>query len=434
MSFTIGIRREDKNRWERRAPLVPGDVAELIGVHGLSVVVQPSNLRAFPVGDYLQEGAQVDEDLSGCATIFGVKEVPSQLILPQKTYVFFSHVIKGQVHNMPMLRRLMEQGCQLIDYEKIVDHAGRRLVFFGNFAGLAGMIDTLWALGLRLRSEGLETPFAQIKPAHEYENLDQAKEEIARVGGLIREVGFDASLAPLVFGFAGYGNVSRGAQEILDLLPVMEISPSALQAGDPEAATDRVYKVIFKEEDTVEPQEPGATFELQDYYQRPARYQAHFQRFLPRLTVLVNCIYWEPRYPRLVTKAYLRELFAPGTRPRLRIIGDVSCDVEGSIEATVRNTDSGNPVFTYIPDGDKAIDGVEGHGPVILAVDNLPCELPRESSDFFSRAVRPFVPAIAQADYTASWELLDLPPEVKSALILHQGRLTPPFEYLAKHL
>ena len=170
----IGIRGEDKNRWERRAPLTPDHVRELASDHGIAVRVEPSLQRIFPDRDYADAGAGISRDLDGCRVILGVKEVPASKLLPEKTYAFFPHVTKGQEANMPMLRRLMELGCTLIDYELIVDRRGRRLIFFGRHAGYAGMIDSLWALGQRLAWEGFATPLEEIRLAHQYASLDEA--------------------------------------------------------------------------------------------------------------------------------------------------------------------------------------------------------------------------------------------------------------------
>ena len=147
MNTRIGIRREDKNKWEKRVPLTPEDVQLLIADHDLKIVVQPSqDHRIFPDSEYAKAGAIIDEDLSSCSTIIGVKEIPDQLFQPDTTYIFFSHVIKGQPYNMPMLQTLMEKNCTLLDYEKFEDNQNRRLIFFGRHAGLAGMVETLWAV------------------------------------------------------------------------------------------------------------------------------------------------------------------------------------------------------------------------------------------------------------------------------------------------
>lgn len=431
----IGIRREDKSIWERRVPLVPEDVRELIAEHGIQVVVQPSEIRVFKDEEYAAVGAQVQEDLSPCDVIFAVKEVPPHLLLPGKTYVYFAHVIKGQPYNMPMLKRLLDLGCVLIDYEKITDEKGRRLIFFGRHAGWAGMLDTLWALGKRLEWEGVPTPFVSIQQAHTYPDLEAARRAVQEAGERIRREGLPRDLVPLVVGFAGYGNVSRGAQEIFDLLPFQEVEPGDLAAlFEQEPDPHTLYKVVFKEEHMVEPVDPEGSFDLQDYYNYPEKYRSRFSSYVPYLTVLVNGIYWEAKYPRLVTKAFLKDLFGGPTRPRLRVIGDISCDIEGAIECTVKCTEPGDPVYVYNPLTEEVTDGYEGEGVVVLAVDILPSELPREASIDFSAVLRQFVPAIALADYTVPFDELALPPEIKRAVIAYRGELTPDYRYLERFL
>lgn len=436
MSIIIGIRREDKNKWERRVPLVPTDVKQLIEDHNLQVWVQPSSIRAFTDDDYRTVGAKVHEDLAPANVIFAVKEIPNHIFEENKTYVFFSHTIKGQDYNMPMLKKMMASKCNLIDYERIVDEHGRRLIFFGKYAGLAGMIDTLWSLGKRLSWEKFESPFDEIKHTYQYDSLEDAKEAVKIVGKRIAEEGFAKNLAPIVIGFAGYGNVSQGAQEIIDLLPIQEITPDDLPKIYETARDDNhhIYKVVFKEEHLVEPIDETAQFELQDYYQNPQKYRSKFETYVPYLTVLVNCIYWTEDYPRLLTKDFIREMYADGETPVLRVVGDISCDIEGSIECTTHTTQPDNPSFVYNPFDEWTTDGYKGIGLVIMAVDNLPCELPRDSSMAFSYVLEKYVPAIAKANYLTTFDQCDLPPEIKRAMILHQGELTPDYQYMKQFL
>jgi alpha-aminoadipic semialdehyde synthase len=432
MAARIGIRREDKSFWERRAPLTAQDVAELTRVQGVEVWVQPSDVRVYPDQAFERAGALIVEDLSPCPVVFGVKEMPLDVFRPHHTYVFFAHVIKGQPYNMPMLARLLELGCHLIDYERVTDEHGRRLIFFGRHAGLAGMIDTFCALGRRLDWEGIANPFSSLQPPHYYQDLAHAREAISDVGERIARDGLPQAIAPMICGFAGYGNVFHGANEIIELLPVEAIEPAEVAAVAQGSHPDRhvVYKVVFKEQHTVTPIAPGDRFRLGEYYEHPERYRSIFATYLSHLTVLVNCIYWEPRYPRLVTKADVRQLFSAGDVPRLRVIGDISCDIEGAIECTIKGTDPGNPVFVYDPCEDRALDGVAGQGPVVLAVDILPSEIPREASAYFSGILKPYVPAIATADYTVPFAELSLPAEIKRAIIVYQGKLAPDYTYL----
>ena len=435
MTNAVGIRREDMYQWERRVPLIPQDARELAQNHAIEVVVQSSPKRVFSDEEYRDAGITVSNDLSSCSVIVGIKEIPTAAFEKGKTYVFFSHTIKGQPYNMPMLRRMLELGCTLIDYEKVTDDSGRRLIFFGNYAGLAGMIETLWALGRRLSWEGIQTPFCAIDRALNYANLTAAKDAIRRVGKRISDDGLPESIVPLVVGLAGYGNVSRGAQEILDLLPVREIAaedlPSLTEGEIP--SKHAIHKVVFKEEHMVEPIASDRPFDLQEYYDHPERYRGIFERHIPYLDVLVNCIYWEPAYPRLLTKQLAKEMVQED-RLRLRVIGDISCDVEGAIECTVKATEPDNPVYVYDPITDRAIDGIEGNGPVVMAVEILPSELPREASAYFSGILKDYVPAIARADFSGDLESCGLPAPIRRAVIAYRGELTPDYRYIERHL
>jgi alpha-aminoadipic semialdehyde synthase len=409
-------------------------VAALRREHQIECTVQPSSVRIFPDAEYEAAGAVVDDDLSACPVILAVKEIPPDLLLPGATYLFFSHTVKGQAHNMPMLRRLLELGCQLIDYERIADDTGRRLVFFGRHAGLAGMIDTLWTLGRRLRAEGFSTPLSGILPAHTYPDLETARAAVTAAGNRIREQGFPAPLGPMVIGFAGYGNVSAGAQEIFDLLPHRTVEPDRLDSL-PEEGQVPFTKVVFKEEHLVEPVAPGAAFDLEDYYARPEGYRSVFaRRYLPWLTVLVNCIYWEPRYPRLVTRADCARLEEASSGLRLRVVGDITCDVEGSVECTVKATGQDQPVYTYDPATDRVTDDILAHGVAILAVDNLPCELPHAASTAFGEMLMPLLPALARTDFGRDFADVDLPDPLRRATIVHRGQLTEEYRYLAECL
>ena len=427
----IGIRREDKNRWERRAPLVPAGVSELQSRHGLRFVVQPSDIRVFTDQEYRSAGATIAEDLGAADVIFAVKEVPARLIREKKVYVFFAHVTKGQACNMGMLRRLMELGCSLVDYEKITDDQKRRLIFFGRHAGYAGMVDTLRCVGQRLLVTGVRTPLAEVRPAYEYADLAAAKDHLKELG---RDIARLSRGPRLIFGFSGYGNVSSGAQEIFDCLQPLDVPVADLPSAASALPGTGPVKVVFREEDMVEPNDPNRRFELAEYYEHPERYHGCFEKHLPYLDVLVNAIYWEPRYPRLVTREWAKRNFLPGRMPRLKVIGDISCDVEGSIELTVRTTQPDNPCYVYLPHEDAARDGLEGDGPVIMAVDNLPCEIPRESSEYFCAVLKEMVYPLASADWQSPLEALDLPACLKRAVIVHKGELTPGYRYLYEHV
>ena len=436
MSVFIGIRHEDKYRMERRAPLTPRHVDYLVKHKKLDIVVQRSPKRVFTEEEYLAAGAEVSDTLEKCDIVLGVKEVPLEVFEPGKTYVFFSHVIKGQPYNMPMLRRMMELGCNLIEYEKIIDEQNKRLIFFGRYAGLAGMINSFWALGQRLKYFGYQSKFLRVKQAHEYHSLDEARDDVSAVGQLIAEQGIPPELMPFTIGFTGYGNVSQGAQEICSLLPVKEISPEKLLdlKYRKHLPNNLVYKVIFKEEHLYEPMAEGAEFDLHDYYEKgAAAYKNAFEKYVPHLSMLIHCTYWDARYPRILTNAYLKKLFSRG-KPKLLVIGDISCDIGGSVECTLKATEIGDPVFIYNPDSEQITMGTRGEGILDMAVDILPAELPRDASSGFGDVLVNFIKPIADADFDVKFEDLDLPRAIKKGLILHNGKLTPEFEYIQQYL
>ena len=421
----VGIRREDKNQWERRVPLVPEDVRELTE-KGYKFIVQPSPIRAFKEEDYIKAGAIIKEDLSETDVILGIKEVPVEKILPDKLYMIFSHTVKGQKHNMPMLRRFMEQRCTLIDYELIKDHQGRRLIFFGKYAGNAGIIDTLHFLGKRLELEGIHTPFPKIKRAHIYGSLSKAEVHIKEIGEIVRKEGLPDSIVPLVVGIAGYGHVSQGVQEVLSWFPTEEVSPEDIDKIPHDR--HKIFKVVFKEEHMVE-RANGGEFDLQEYYNSPELYRPIFHKYLPYFTVLINAIYWDERYPRLLTKEKSKEY----KNWKLKIIGDISCDIEGAIEITVKATDPGNPVFVYNPETGKITDGYSGQGIVVMAVDNLPGELPVDASREFSGILKNFIPHIVK-NIPENFNEWTLPSFLKRAVMVFKGELTSDYKYLEKKL
>lgn len=434
MRPSIGIRRETKSPWERRCPVTPELARRLISSAGVEVLIQPSARRVFNDSDYTRVGATVTTSLEEANIVLGVKEIPPELLRRDAVYLFFSHVIKGQPANMPMLKRLMNLGCTLIDYEKIVDDDGHRLVFFGRFAGLAGMIDSLWALGQRLKIEGFSTPLADLEPAHRYDDLEAAKSAIRAAGERIASERLPDGLPPVVVGLAGYGNVARGAREILAELPTREVAPADLAGLDARPSASCFYKTTFKEEDIVVPLDSAAPFNLQDYYRNPDRYRSDFARHLPHLTVLINCNYWDQRYPRLITLEELEQLHQGPGAPRLRVIGDLGCDVGGAIQCTTKCTEPGDPVYVYDVATGEVASGFHGNGPAILAVDILPSELPFEASEEFSKALAPTLPALARADFSRPFDALEVPAEIARAVIVHRGELTPDFRYLAEHL
>ena len=437
MTATIGIKLEDKNEWETRVPLVPSDVKGLIA-DGVDIRVQRFPRRAFPDDFYEAAGATLVDDVGDCDLVLGVKEIPVGKFRENQAYMFFSHTIKGQAYNMKMLATLVAKRNTLLDYETVTDTDGRRLIFFGRHAGLAGAVDTLWTLGKRLQALGQPSPFLDLQQCLHYHSLDEATDAVRAIGQRIATEGIPASLAPLAIGVTGYGNVSCGAQEILDLLPCVEVAPDEL----PEfvkangTLTDCVVKVVYEEQDLVEPIDSSREFDLQDYYANGSDYKSKFGPHLDLLSVLINGIYWDEKYPKLADEKQLRGLFSPGgSPPRLLVVGDITCDVDGSLACTVRDTEPGNPCYVYDPTTRAAPFGFEGPGLAVMAIGNLPCELPVSASEAFSKALTPFIGQMAAADWDESdFGKVLLPEPIKRSVILWHGVFTPDYEFLEEYL
>lgn len=429
---TLGIVREWKTETERRCPVTPEDTA-LLAADGVSVLVEPSPHRVFTDAEMAAAGATVTEDVRAADVLIGIKEMSGDRLRPAAPHLFFSHTIKAQSYNMPLLRRVMELECTLLDYE-LVTEGGRRLVFFGREAGQAGMINSLWSLGQRLLAQGVDSPLAELQQARSYPSLEAAMTAVRNAGRALRSRPLPAPHDPLVVAVTGIGNVSRGAQEILDLLDPVSLEPAALRAGQvSEGAV--VAKVVLDIKDLVRRATGDGASEFTDaeYLEHPDRFRSIFTDYVPRISLLVTGNYWDPRFPRLLEKAWLRSHLASGDA-RLTVIGDVSCDVEGGVECTVRACTPDEPTFVWHPETDQATAGFAGEGLLVMAVDILPSELPREASATFSRALRPFLRPLLACDFQRPSDALDLPPPLRRAVVVHRGRLEPPFAWLQEHL
>lgn len=436
--YTIGIRAEDKHQWEHRTPLTPDQVQSLVRNHGISFYVEPSSQRAFKDSEYQNAGAILTDNIDQCDIILGVKEIPASKIIADKVYVFFSHTIKGQKYNMPLLQKILEKKATLIDYERIVDKNDRRLISFGRHAGLAGMIDALHFTGKALENRGVDSPFLQIKQAIDYYSSEKALPDIKKAGELIKEgalkkiaeSGKCDDFLPFVVGFTGYGTVSKGAQEIFDYLPFEEVKAKDLKdLFENGGAHDRLYKIVFQEADTVSPIDETKDFDLQHYFNNPQEYKSEFMKYFKYISILMNCVFWTKKCPRILTIEGLKKIW--NNDHKLLCIGDISCDIRGSVECTVKSTMPDNPCYVYDLNEDVAKDGLNGFGPLINAVDTLPAEIPIEASRDFGNILMEFVPALANADYSAKTpQKTGLPPELSVATIALNGELCKEYKYI----
>jgi len=432
---SILIRAEDKNLWERRTPLIPNDLKTILQQTKAKALVEKSDKRVFSIQDYLAVGAQACNDMQPGDIILGIKEIPVHKILENKVYLFFSHTIKGLAANMPMLKQIIESGSTLIDYEKITDEHAKRLIFFGTYAGDAGAIDILWLMGQYWQFHRLETPFLQLKQALDYQNLAAALRHLRQIGDLIKTEGLPDALAPLVIGILGYGHVSKGVQQVFNCLPTERIAPPDLPRfiQERKGTAHKIYLTIFEEKHLVRPK-AQIDFDLNEYYQHPENFESQFESYLPDINILVNAVYWDARYPRFVTWDSLKKLYSNEPEPRLQGIADITCDVNGSIECNVKTTNSGAPAYICNPFNRTVVDGYQGKGVLMLAVDNLPAEIPYDSSVFFSNQLKPFIPNLIETDFSQPLKDSGLMPALQRGVIVYQGKLTEPFQYLKQFL
>lgn len=427
----VGIRRETKNRWERRAPLTPHHVRSLVR-KGIAVVVQPSQIRIFTDEEYHRAGAVVSEDLSPASVIVGVKEIPVEAIIPNRTYMCFSHTIKAQEYNMNMLDAMLERRVRLVDYETMADPAtGKRVIGFGKFAGYAGMIDALRGVGDRLLGLGYSSPFLNMGYTDSYASLAACRTAVQLVGDHIQIGGIPRDLAPLIFAFTGNGNVTQGALEIFQELPHVMVDPGDLPDLVRNADPHVVYGVLLQREHCVAPKDPALRFDKNHFYKHPEQYRGIFhEKIAPYITCLINGVYWDLALPRLLTVNQMRELHA--RRARLMAIADISADPYGGIEFTRECTKIDNPFVVYDPDADTESFQWDAPGVLLGSVDNLPAELPREASMHFGSVLVKHITQLARSDGTLPLsEQTDISPTLRNAIICDKGALAPKFEYIS---
>lgn len=440
---TFAIRREDNTVWERRAPLAPNHIRELVK-KGIKVIVQPSNRRAFSMTEFINAGAVVQEDISEAPLVLGVKSVPIDLLMPDKTYAFFSHTIKAQKANMPLLDAILEKNIRLIDYEKMTDDSGRRSVAFGKYAGVSGMINILHGLGLRLLALGNHTPFMYIGPSHNYRNTELARQAIREAGYQIALDMMPKSIGPLVFVFTGSGNVSEGAQEVFRELPYEYIEPRHLPKIVRKGTTNKVYGCVVNRDDHLS-RRNGGGFDANEFENHPEKYASDFARKIaPYATCIVNGIYYAPNDPRLISIADCKQLLQPQDSPwipssagcphlphRLLALCDISADPGGSIEFMKECTTIDKPFCLYDAEQNMNTESFSGNGILICSIDNMPAQIPREATEYFGSLLLPHVEHMLKCDATRPFEELQTSRVVKDAIIASNGKLTPKYEYIA---
>ncbi|KAI0653120.1 Saccharopine dehydrogenase-domain-containing protein [Cubamyces menziesii] len=468
--LTIGIRREDPARiWERRCPLTPDAVHELVEKDGVEVLVQPCERRVFTSNDFLKAGAKLHPTLQPAHVIVGIKETPlpevlttplpspaspasdaAQSPLVPRTQVMFSHTVKGQLYNMELLSKFLasenrsapENGSllpRLIDYELLTGEDGKRTVGFGWFAGVAGALEALCAMAHAHLELGVASPFLYTPRPHTQPSLASIRSILQDVvGARIVSDGTPKSLGPLVIGVTGTGKVAEGCLAILEDLPIQKITIDQLHnvVTDPNTDLHKIYVVHAHPKDYFVRRD-GRPFERADYYAHPNEYVSEFHtKIAPYLSLLLHGAGWAPAYPRLMSNEQLTttlEIAQTLGKGRFACVGDISCD--GGLEFLSRHTTLSSPFYTTRPPT------LPAHLPsvAIMAVDILPTALPLEASQHFSQAFLPYLRSVL-AGYKEPGREATSDGEKKTrealerATVASGGELREPFAWLRKPL
>ncbi|XP_028618405.1 alpha-aminoadipic semialdehyde synthase, mitochondrial [Grammomys surdaster] len=439
----MALRREDVNAWERRAPLAPKHIKGITQL-GYKVLIQPSNRRAIHDKEYVRAGGILQEDITEACLILGVKRPPEEKLMSKKTYAFFSHTIKAQEANMSLLDEVLKQEIRLIDYEKMVDHRGSRIVAFGQWAGVAGMINILHGMGLRLLALGHHTPFMHLGMAHNYRNSSQAVQAVRDAGYEISLGLMPKSIGPLTFVFTGTGNVSKGAQEVFNELPCEYVEPHELREVSKTGDLRKVYGTVLSRHHHLVRKTDGV-YDPVEYEKYPERYTSRFNtEIAPYTTCLINGIYWEQNTPRLLTRQDAQSLLAPVKSSvvpvegcpelphKLVAICDISADTGGSIDFMTECTTIEHPFCMYDADQHIIHDSVEGSGILMCSIDNLPAQLPIEATEYFGDMLYPYVEEMLLSDASQPLESQNFSPVVRDAVITSNGLLTDKYKYIQK--
>ena len=396
----IGILRETKRPQDKRVPLTPGQCAQLKERYtGIGLVVQPSDERCFSDDEYMSEGVVLQEDISGCDVLLGVKEVDIGTMIGGKTYLFFSHTAKEQPYNRKLLQTICEKRITLIDYEYLTRQDRTRVVAFGRWAGIVGSYNGLIAYGRR-------SGRYELRPAWQLSGLDEMKAQLIGLSpGNIR------------IALTGGGRVAQGAVEILSAAGIREVTPD-------EYLTRQFTEAVFCRLDPwhYTRRKKGGSFDFAHFVEHPGQYENAFLPYAKRTDLYMACHFWDPDSPVLLSREDLQLPDLP-----LRVIADISCDIDGPIASTIRPSTIADPLYGYDPaTGEEASDLFAENVITGMAVDNLPGELPRDASaDFGEALVQYVIPCLLEADNEGM---------VERATIVREGQLTPIFSYLENYL
>lgn len=397
----IGLIREGKVPPDHRVPLTPKQCKSIQTIYpNVEIVVQPSPVRAYKDEEYTAEGIRLNENLSECDIIMGVKEVNIEDLIPNKTFIFFSHTIKKQPYNRNLLRAILEKKIRLIDYEVIKNKQNKRIIGFGRYAGIVGTYNAFLAYGLK---KGLY----ELKRANKCRDRKEMESEMAKI-----QLPSDTKIV-----LTGFGRVGHGAREVIDLLPIKEVSPE-------EFLSQKFSEPVFTQLEVEDyyGRIDGKPFVKSEFYSNPELYKSTFSRFLKESDLYIPCHFWSNKSPFIITKDDLR---MPDLR--LSVVADISCDIAGPIASTIRSSKIADPIYGYNPITESEDDFMKPGNIAVMAVDNLPCELPLDASeDFGNELMRQVLPVLLKED----------PDNIiqRATETTFEGRLSDNFSYLQDYV
>jgi alanine dehydrogenase len=395
----FGIIKERKNPPDRRVVFTPEELARLQSAYPeAKIKVESSDIRIFADQEYADLGIEVTNDVSDCDVLFGVKEVPVDALIPNKKYFFFSHTIKKQPHNQKLLHAILEKNIELYDHETIVDKNHKRLIGFGKYAGIVGAYNGMRAFGIKF----------------ELFNLPKA-ESLSGKSALIEKLKRQI-LPPIKIVLTGHGKVGNGVKEILDAMKIKEVSIENYLA--------KIYsEPVYVQLDTADYNKriDGKPFDKKDFYQNPTEYTSDFGRFTKVSDIFMAGHFYANDAPVILTREMLR---APDCK--IKVVADITCDVGGPIACTIKASTIADPLFGYDPGKDAEVDVFHPAAIVVMSVDNLPCELPKDASEGFGEMfMEHVIPAFFNGDKDGILE---------RAKIAQNGHLTERFSYLQDYV
>ncbi|MDQ3047157.1 MAG: NAD(P)-dependent oxidoreductase [Bacteroidota bacterium] len=395
----IGVLREGKVPHDKRVAFTP-DQCIMIGnnFQGVEIVVQPSDWRGYTNEEYRSKGVKMQEDMNDCDILIGIKEVPKNELIPNKKYLFFSHTIKKQPHNKELLQTILKNNIQLIDYECLTDSEFNRIIGFGHYAGIVGTYNGILGYGKKYN-------LFDLKPAHLCHDRKELREELKKI-----------HLTNLKIIVTGNGRVANGAIELLGALGIRRITPyefSHYSYREPTYA--QLHSNNYNEAND------GSAWNTSEFYAHPEKFRSTFGRYINYCDLLIHCSFWNPSAPVLFTK---KEMRSPEFR--ISVIADVTCDINGSIPSTTRSTTIDDKFYGYNPVTESIGDPWSNDTITVMAVDNLPCELPRDASDDFGKElIEKVLPSLLTKDEDGL---------IERGSITRDGKLMPRFEYLQDYI